>query len=83
MFGVNYLFQNKEVFFPERNVLSPFFLLEEGDEKWPHFLHDIRSEWIARWIQLVGGADRSYDHLNSSHTCLSQLGSLPTALKTN
>ena len=68
MFGANYLLQNKEVFVPERNVLSPFFLLEGDDEKWPHFLHDIRSEWIARLIQLVGGADRSYDHLNSSHT---------------
>ena len=75
--------KTKEVIVPEKDVLSPFFLLEEGDEKWPHFLRDIRSEWIARWIQPAGGADRSYDHLNSSHTCLSQLGRLPTALKTN
>ena len=56
------------MFVPERNVLSLFFLLEEGDEKWPHFLHDIRREWIARWIQIVGGAVHSYDHLNSSYT---------------
>ena len=83
MFGVNYLLQNKEVFVPERDVLSPFFLLEEGDDKWPYLLHDIRSGWIPRWIPLVVGADRSYDHLNSSHTCLSQLGRLPTGLKTN
>ena len=75
--------KTKEVFVPEKNVLSPFFLLEEGDEKWPHFLHDVRSEWIAPWIQPAGGADRSYDHLNSSHTCLSQLGRLPKGLKTN
>ena len=83
MFGVNYLLQNKEVFVLEKNVLSPFFLLEEGDEKWPHFLHDVLSEWVAPWIQPDGGADRGYDHLNSSHTCLSQLGRLPTGLKTN
>ena len=56
--------KTKEVFVPEKNVLSPFFLLKEGDEKWQHFLHDVRSEWIAP----AGGADRRYDHLNSSHT---------------
>ena len=75
--------KTKEVLVPEKNALSPFSLLKEGDGKWPHFLHDIRSEWMEQWIQLVGGADRSYDHLNSSHAFLSQLERLPTGLKTN
>ncbi len=43
------------------------FLMGEGDEKWPHFLRDVRIEWIPPWIQPARGADRSYDHLNSSH----------------
>ena len=80
MLGVNYLLQNKEVFVPERDPVF-FFLLDEGDDKWPYLLHDIRSEWIARWIQPAGGVDRSYDHLNSSFTCLSLLGELPIRAK--
>jgi len=31
-----------------------FYLLEEGDEKWPHFLHNFKGEKIASGIQLVG-----------------------------
>ena len=48
--------KTKEVFVPEKDVLSPFFLLKEGDEKLQHFLHDVKSEGIAPWIQPAVGA---------------------------
>ena len=73
----------KQVFVPQLNVKSIFFLLEEGNEKWPYFLHNFKYEMIASGIQFAGSDDSGCNNRYSGHTLLSKFGGLPLALKTN
>ena len=43
--------------FPNEKYRFFFCLLEEGNEKWPYFLHNFRDEKIASEIQFAGSDD--------------------------
>ena len=73
----------KQVFVPQLNLQSICFLLEEGNEKWPYFLHNFKDEKIASGIQFAGGGDSGFNNRHFGHTCLSKFGRLPAVLKTN
>ena len=58
-----------------------FCLLEEGNEKWPYFLHNFKEEKIASGIQFASSDDSGCNNRHSGHTRLSKFGRLPIALK--
>ena len=60
-----------------------FCLLEEGNKKWPYFLHIFKDEKIASGIQFAGSDDSGCNNRHSGHTRLSKFGRLTAALKTN
>ena len=58
-----------------------FCLLEEGNEKWPYFLHKFKDEKIASGIQFAGSDVSGCNNRHFGHTLLSKFGRLPAALK--